>query len=772
MIYYLLLLLSSAQTDFPECNWDYGIPGEHNKISDGDVRRNLIVNGEASQPHEYPWQVSIEATYVCGGSIIGRQYVLTAAHCFGGIPTVVAGLNRYRITGTWITHEEYDDANILNDIAIIRLDEPLPCDDPTVNAIALPEFAPGFTLDECSAWVTGFGALEEGGFSPYGYNMHELQTKVYSTETCNRSPENVYNLPSTQICGFTPGKPTEDSCQGDSGGPFKIDMNADSQAYHKYVQVGVVSYGSGCGRFAGIYTDVSEYKAWVLSKAPTARFETISACDKSSYHEGMIDCEGRDCNVQLPYCRGDSSTWRSEQNTQCSSFTNTQITCHSHKGQNLFASQVCPQCGYCRQGEESTNLQLTDDDECEGNLVEVDIEITTTTWAKEISFDIGGTCSGSGFANHGNYTSTCCLPPGDHVVNCRDVYGDGWHGAQLLLDGKLQCGEFESEVFSDSFFVAAESANSSSSSGSAIAIGLVVPTLFIIILCACWFYIWPVYGSKAMDACEDCLKSSKSYDPESRAPLSPRVKSEFASPAPIAPASGPNRVRGSSYWNNFHTGPRPATKALPQAPSIAARAKAFNTRAVAPPMPPKTITWHYTGLDGSDCGPVNDADFKSKIGSEIKEETYVWNGETVLDWTYAKDVAELKKFFTKRSAPPPAHNDVDSETNWHYVDASGTDVGPVSGNIFKQKIGTDVKEDTHVWNGTTVTDWKFAKDVSELKELFEQKKPVRRMPPKFSKFGTRNNNRFNSPQKKKMAFASKRTKSNGVSDLVARFQQQ
>jgi len=774
MIYYLFLLITSAQVQ--ECNWDYGIPNEHNKHTDGDVRRNLIVDGQASQPHEYPWQVSIEPIG-CGGSIISREYILSAAHCVSGTPTVVAGLNRYRIRGTWIPHELYNDNNIENDIAVIKLDQPLPCDDPTINAIALPELLPGFSLDECTAWVTGFGALREDGPSPPGYSMHEVQTKVFSTDYCNAAPENIFTLPQTQICGFTPGKPTEDSCQGDSGGPFKIDINADSKAYHKYVQVGIVSYGAGCGRTAGIYTDVSEYKQWVLGKVPTARFEKVSACDKESYHEGIIDCEGRNCRLEAPYCLADSSTWRSEQGTSCSSYTNIQFSCFADKGDNLFASQVCPQCGYCQQGQENTQLILTDEVECDPGFAPVDIEITTADWAKEISFAIsdnsGDHCVGSGFQNHANYTSTCCIPQGDHTVSCRDAYGDGWHGAQLLVDGELMCGEFEAELQVDSLVVSFPSAKSESN-GGAIAAGIVVPLLFIALLCACWFYIWPAFGHKAMDILDDCCASKKTYDPESRAPLSPQVKSEFAYPAPVAPAAG-SRNRGSSYWTRFHTGPAPSTSAFPKAPSVAARAKMFGKRTTAPPPPPAniSITWYYDGGDGNNRGPVSDAELKSKIGSEIKEDTYVWNGETVDDWTYANDVPELKKILAQQKV------NADDSLTWHYVDASGNDVGPVSDKIFKARIGKTITKETYVWNGTTVNDWTNAGDVSELNALFKPLSypsvPKRPVPSRFLGKGTTNfAMRNKETSRPKAAFATKRqasTKSNGVSNLIARFNQ-
>ena len=50
----------------------------------GTYRRGRVVGGEDATPTEWCWQVALINSmnqYLCGGALIGTQWVVTAAHC-------------------------------------------------------------------------------------------------------------------------------------------------------------------------------------------------------------------------------------------------------------------------------------------------------------------------------------------------------------------------------------------------------------------------------------------------------------------------------------------------------------------------------------------------------------------------------------------------------------------------------------------------------------------------------------------------------------------
>merc|ERR1711955_102721 len=116
-----------------------------------------IVGGEEAVPHSIPWQVSLRRKsdnfHFCGGSVLGPNHVVSAAHCtvIWDSPdevVVVAGEHDRSVDeGTeqmvpvskLTVHESYGSPkNFENDIAIWELAEPLEMND-YVAAVALPE---------------------------------------------------------------------------------------------------------------------------------------------------------------------------------------------------------------------------------------------------------------------------------------------------------------------------------------------------------------------------------------------------------------------------------------------------------------------------------------------------------------------------------------------------------------------------------------------------------------------------------------------------------
>lgn len=88
------------------------------------------------------------------------------------------------------------------------------------------------------------------------------QTVAHFNELVNSKFDKV---PEMVICaGFAQGG--KDTCQGDSGGPIMLPEFKNGK--FPYYQIGVNSYGYGCGRanVPGVYTSVRTYMPWINSK--------------------------------------------------------------------------------------------------------------------------------------------------------------------------------------------------------------------------------------------------------------------------------------------------------------------------------------------------------------------------------------------------------------------------------------------------------------------------------------------------------------------------
>merc|ERR1712110_539583 len=115
-----------------------------------------IVGGEDAEDGEFPWQVQLRSSdssrsLFCGGSVLNKNWVITAAHCCKGslprgIHVVAGGILRveddegeeqFSDVTEIVIHEEYSSRNHENDICLLHLKTALNMTD-YVQPVTLP----------------------------------------------------------------------------------------------------------------------------------------------------------------------------------------------------------------------------------------------------------------------------------------------------------------------------------------------------------------------------------------------------------------------------------------------------------------------------------------------------------------------------------------------------------------------------------------------------------------------------------------------------------
>lgn len=252
------------------------------RLSRGYERRGRIVGGERSLSRkQWPWLAALlqadglELKHKCGATLIDESWLVTAAHCL--IKTDVTKirvklgtdaidsedrLTSIRNVSLLLIHNDFNPVTFLNDIALIKLSEPV-----TFASNVLPACLPrssqrNETFTGQNGTLIGWGRVAEEGHMPK--TLRYVNMTVISNEKCSQEYGQVgytESMPSQFLCTYDSEGIRKDACEGDSGGPFVIRIE------NQFTLIGAVSWGIGssCARLhqPTVYTRITSFVDWI-----------------------------------------------------------------------------------------------------------------------------------------------------------------------------------------------------------------------------------------------------------------------------------------------------------------------------------------------------------------------------------------------------------------------------------------------------------------------------------------------------------------------------
>ncbi|EDV96358.1 GH15247 [Drosophila grimshawi] len=218
-----------------------------------------IIGGHVARISHLKYLVQVLSNdAICGGSLITKRWVISAAHCVHNVPTnslrVYGGTseqgaqNGIQRSVTFLAVPRQFRMNTMHmDVAALYLNQDMVGPNVATIRLAFQPAPPGSLVR-----VSGWGATSRDSRQTARV-VHSVTLPLWPNGACREAYSGQWQITRSMVCA---GKSFQrDSCDGDSGGPM----------VYRGELIGIVSFGNECATLEpGVYTSVPVIRRWFL----------------------------------------------------------------------------------------------------------------------------------------------------------------------------------------------------------------------------------------------------------------------------------------------------------------------------------------------------------------------------------------------------------------------------------------------------------------------------------------------------------------------------